>query len=78
MAIYKILLPKFERYKNKKLVILQVYTSSDKHGFGDIEIYTTDNQPFEIVEIKHNIPIDKYLIFDIAKKIQHIKIDRIL
>lgn len=75
-AIYEILLPKFERYKDKKLVILQVHTSSDKHGFGDIEIYTTDNQPFEIVEIKHNIPIDKYLIFDIAKKTQHIKIDR--
>ncbi|TAH30813.1 MAG: DNA methyltransferase [Cytophagales bacterium] len=75
-AIYEILLPKFERYKDKKLVILQVHTSSDKHGFGDIEVYTTDNQPFEIVEIKHNIPIDKYLIFDIAKKMQNIKIDR--
>jgi len=35
-----------------------------------------DNQPFEIVEIKHNIPIDKYLIFDIAKKTQNVKIDR--
>ncbi len=75
-AIYEMLLPKFERYKNKKLVPLQVHTSSDKHSFGDIEIYTTDNQPFEIVEIKHNIPIEKYLIFDIAKKTQHIKIDR--
>jgi DNA (cytosine-5)-methyltransferase 1 len=75
-AIYEILLPKFERYKNKKLVILQAHTSSDKYGFGDIEIYTTDNQPFEIIEIKHNIPIDKYLIFDIAKKTQNIKIDR--
>ena len=75
-SIYEILLPKFERYKNKKLLALQVHTSSDKHGFGDIEIYTTDNQPFEIVEVKHNIPIDKYLIFDIAKKMQNIKIDR--
>jgi DNA (cytosine-5)-methyltransferase 1 len=75
-SIYQALLPNFERYKNKKLVDLQVHTSSDKHGFGDIEIYTTDNQPFEIVEIKHNIPIDKYLIFDIAKKTQNIKIDR--
>jgi len=75
-SIYEILLPKFERYKNKKLLALQVHTSSDKHGFGDIEIYTTDNQPFEIVEVKHNIPIDKYLIFDIAKKTQNIKIDR--
>ncbi len=75
-SIYEILLPKFERYKNKKLKDLQVHTSSDKRGFGDIEIYTMDNQPFEIVEIKHNIPIDKYLIFDIAKKTQNVKIDR--
>lgn len=75
-SIYEILLNKFERYKNKKLITLQVHTSSDKHGLGDIEVYNLDNQPFEIIEIKHNIPIDKYLIFDIAKKTQNIKVDR--
>ncbi len=75
-SIYEALLPKFERYKDKKLVPLQVHTSSDKHGFGDIEIYTLDNQPFEIIEIKHNIPIDKYLIFDIAKKSHNTNINR--
>lgn len=75
-SIYEILLPKFERFKHKKLIELQVHTSADKKGYGDIEIYNLDNQPFEIVEIKHNIPIDKYLIFDIAKKTQNIKIDR--
>ncbi len=69
-SIYELLLPKFERYKNKKLLPLQVHTSSDKHGFGDIEIYDEENNPFEVVEIKHNIPIDKYLIFDIVKKTQ--------
>ncbi|WP_027003656.1 hypothetical protein [Hugenholtzia roseola] len=75
-AIYEILLPKFARYKNKRLLPLEVHTSSDKHGFGDIEVYTTDNKPFEIVEIKHNIQINKHLIFDIAKKTQKVKIDR--
>ncbi len=75
-SIYEILLSKFDRHKGKQLVPLQVHTSSDKHGFGDIEIYTLENQPFEVVEIKHNIPIDKYLIFDIAKKTKNIKIDR--
>jgi DNA (cytosine-5)-methyltransferase 1 len=75
-SIYEILLPKFERYKNKRLLPLQVHTSSDKHGFGDIEIYNETNNPFEIIEIKHNIPIDKYLIFDIVKKTQNTKIDR--
>ena len=75
-SIYEILLSKFDRYKSKQLVPLQVHTSSDKHGFGDIEIYTLENEPFEVVEIKHNIPIDKYLIFDIAKKTKNIRIDR--
>ncbi len=75
-SIYELLLPKFERYKNKKLLPLQVHTSSDKHGFGDIEIYDKENNPFEIVEIKHNIPIDKYLIFDIVKKTQATEINR--
>lgn len=75
-SIYEILLPKFERFNGKKLLPLQVHTSSDKHSFGDIEIYDEENKPFEIIEIKHNIPIDKYLIFDILKKIENIKIDR--
>lgn len=75
-SIYELLLPNFERYKNKKLLPLQVHTSSDKHGFGDIEIYDAENNPFEIVEIKHNIPIDKYLIFDVVKKTRNIKISR--
>ncbi len=75
-SIYEILLPKFERFKNKKLVSLQVHTSSDKHGFGDIEIYDEENNPFEIIEIKHNIPIDKYLIFDIDKKTKNTNINR--
>lgn len=75
-SIYEILLPKFERYKNKKLLPLQVHTSSDKHGFGDIEVYDFENNPFEIIEIKHNIPIDKFLIFDVVKKTKNTSINR--
>lgn len=75
-SIYEILITKFERYKHKKLIPLQVHTSSDKHSFGDIEVYTLDNQPFEVVEIKHNIPIDKYLILDIAKKVKKVSLNR--
>ena len=75
-SIYQMLMPTLKRYENKKLLSLQVHTSSDKHGFGDIEIYTKNNKPFEIVEIKHNIPIDEYLIFDIVKKIDKVDIDR--
>ncbi len=75
-SIYEILLSKFDRYKNKRLLPLQAHTSSDKHGFGDIEIYDEIKNPFEIIEIKHNIPIDKYLIFDIVKKTKNTKINR--
>jgi DNA (cytosine-5)-methyltransferase 1 len=75
-SIYEILLNCFERYKDKQLISLHVHTSSDKHSFGDIEIYTKMNIPFEIVEIKHNIPIDKYLVFDIARKTENTNIDR--
>ncbi len=75
-SIYEILVPVLKRYEGKRLLPLQTHTSADKHGFGDIEIYSANGQPFEIVEIKHNIPIDEYLIFDIVKKIENIPVDR--
>jgi DNA (cytosine-5)-methyltransferase 1 len=75
-SMYEILLPITTRYKHKILLPLQVHTASDKHGFGDIEICEQDGTPFESVEIKHNIPIDKYLIFDIVKKIRNNPIKR--
>jgi DNA (cytosine-5)-methyltransferase 1 len=74
-SIYEILIDKFERYKNKTLVPLHVHTASDKRAFGDIEIYS-GNKPFEIVEIKHNIPIGADMVFDIAKKTKDTSIDR--
>lgn len=75
-SIYEILIPLLKRYDKKKLIPLQVHTSSDKHSFGDIEVYDEKNLPFEIVEIKHNIPIDKNVVFDIIKKIKGISINR--
>jgi DNA (cytosine-5)-methyltransferase 1 len=75
-SIYQVLIPNLKRYKNKRLIPLQVHTSSDKHGFGDIEIYSNNDKPFEIIEVKHNIPLDKYLIFDIVKKTNESSIDR--
>lgn len=75
-SIYEILIPNVERYKGKTLLPLQVHTSSDKHGFGDIEIYDKEHSPFEVIEIKHNIPINRYLIFDIEKKIRNTQINR--
>ncbi|MCL2063821.1 MAG: DNA methyltransferase [Candidatus Cloacimonetes bacterium] len=75
-TIYQHLLKQIKRYKNKVLLPLNVHTSADKHGYGDIEIRFRDNNPYEIVEIKHNISIDRFLVFDILKKSQNTSIER--
>lgn len=75
-SIYKLLVINVKRYSDKKLLPLQVHSSSDKRGYGDIEIYTDKNEPFEIIEIKHSIPINIEMIIDIIKKTGDVKIDR--
>ncbi|MCS7074634.1 MAG: DNA methyltransferase, partial [Bacteroidia bacterium] len=70
-STYELLMNRLERFKNKRLV-----PSSDKQGLGVIEIYTADNQIFEAVEIKHNLPIDQSIITDIVHKIQNTTINR--
>ncbi len=74
-TIYQMLIKVVKRYENKDLRPLNVHTSSDKHGFGDIEIWNGE-KPFEMVEIKHNIPIDRNMVFDIVKKTQATNIKR--
>ncbi|HCQ22844.1 MAG: DNA methyltransferase [Aphanizomenon flos-aquae LD13] len=75
-AIYKQLFKTIRRFENKKLLPLNVHTSADKHGYGDIEIRDYYNNPFEILEIKHNIPIDRNMILDIVKKSANTTIER--
>ncbi|MDR1895304.1 MAG: restriction endonuclease, SacI family [Prevotellaceae bacterium] len=75
-SIYQQLFKQVKRYENKILRPLNVHTSADKHGYGDIEIWNRDNTPFEMIEIKHNIPIDRNLVFDVAKKSANTSIGR--
>lgn len=75
-SIYQQLFKEVKRYEKKILRPLNVHTSSDKHGYGDIEIWNDDDSPFEMIEIKHNIPIDRNLIFDIVKKSDDTTIER--
>jgi len=76
-SIYQILSKNVEIYKDKKLQPLKSHTTSDRHmGYGDIEVYYSDEKPFEIVEIKHKIPIDLTTIRDVLKKIQGTTIKR--
>lgn len=67
-SVYQELFNSVKRYSDKILGGLNVHTSSDKHGYGDIEIWNKNGTPFEMVEIKHNIPIDRNLLFDVVKK----------
>lgn len=76
-SIYQILVKNIKLYKNKTLLPLKIHTTSDRYtGFGDIEICNPDNTPFEIVEIKHKIPIDKVMVEDILKKVKGTTIRR--
>lgn len=75
-SVYELLVSTVEIYRNKILKPLNVHTSSDKHGYGDIEIWNEDNTPFEMLEIKHNISIDRNLIFDVVKKSRNTSIKR--
>jgi DNA (cytosine-5)-methyltransferase 1 len=75
-SLYQLLLPIVETCKGKILRQLNVHTASDKHGYGDIEVWNANNIPFEMLEIKHNIPIDRNLIFDVVKKSQNTTIKR--
>jgi DNA (cytosine-5)-methyltransferase 1 len=76
LAIYKQLFKTIRRFENKILLPLNVHTSADKHGYGDIEIRDNHNNPFEILEIKHNVPIDRNMILDIVKKSANTTIER--
>lgn len=67
-SIYQELIKNVNIYKDKKLNPLNYHTSSDKHGYGDIEVVYKNNSPYEVIEIKHNIPIDRELILSVFNK----------
>jgi len=75
-SIYRQLLKTVKRFESKILRPLNVHTSSDKHGYGDVEIWNRNDTPFEMVEIKHHIPIDRNLVFDVVKKSENTTIQR--
>ena len=67
-AIYEQMMQTIKRYENKTLLPLNVHTSADRHGYGDVEVVNADGSPYEVVEVKHNIPIDQNLVIDVSKK----------
>lgn len=76
-SIYQCIFFRIQLYKDKLLKSLDSHTASDRFkGFGDIEIFDKNGDPFEVIEIKHNIPIDKQMIYDALEKIKRSKIKR--
>ena len=71
-AVYQQLTAELQRYKNCVLLDLQAHTTADsRSGFlGDIQINGPDEQPFEVVEIKHNIKLSPSLVNGCYDKFQ--------
>lgn len=72
-SIYQLLTKNVAIYNGKSLLPLKSHTSSDKRskGLGDIEIVDLKSKEFfEVIEIKHNISIDIYLLKDVFEKIK--------
>ncbi|MBK4731270.1 hypothetical protein JJD41_15570 [Oxynema sp. CENA135] len=70
-AIFSILMSEVERYKTCHLNPLGSHTASDRTSktAGDIEIFDSQNNLIEAIEIKHKRSIDISVILDIQQKI---------
>jgi len=66
------------RYQGKKLKSIRSHISPDMRarGIGDIEVIDENNEYFEGIEIKHNIPIDPIIIRDAYEKFKDTPIVR--
>ena len=76
-SAYEVLMG-IERYKGKTLSPLKSHTTSDikSGGIGDIEVLDENQNFFEAVEIKHNIPISTILVRDAYQKFAETSISR--
>jgi len=77
-AIYKVLVSELNRFDGKVLKELEMHSAADSQtgSLGDIEVANEDGSIFEVVEVKHMIPITKELV-DVAKqKIRGSQVDR--
>ena len=82
LAVYSAyeMLMEIQRYKGKTLLPLKSYTTADTksrgiRAIGEIEVMY-DNNFFEGVEIKHNIPISLGIVEDAYEKFKQISVSR--
>ena len=76
-SMYECMMNQVARYQDKSLLKLKSHTTADRKSgdIGDIQI-NYNSQPFEGVEIKHNIVITAQLIQDAYRKIQAYPVER--
>lgn len=76
-SAYEVLMG-IERYEGKTLSALKSHTTSDikSGGIGDIEVLDENQNFFEAVEIKHNIPISTILVRDAYQKFAETSLSR--
>lgn len=77
-AVYKVLIKELHRYDTKQLKSLEAHSAADSQtgSIGDIEILNEDGTPFEAVEVKHNIHINKAIVDSSKQKIRSSRVDR--
>lgn len=77
-SIYEILMNELNRFHDKKLHELGSHNSSDKSSkeAGDIVVVNNNDEMYEVVEVKYEIPIDPIMVMDCYKKIKSTNIQR--
>lgn len=71
-AVYTVLVKELRRFEGKHLKPLEAHSAADSQtgSIGDIEVLNEDGTPFEAVEVKHMIPINKAIIDSAKQKIR--------
>lgn len=78
-AMYQCMLDEgFKRYNDKILLPLESHTSADARSgrLGDIDIVDSKGKPFEVVEVKFDIPISHNIVVIAKEKIQPTIVER--
>ncbi|MBC8520896.1 MAG: DNA methyltransferase [Methanomicrobia archaeon] len=77
-SLYQLMMEGSTRYQNKTLKRLRSYGSPDIHAkaIGDIEVVDEAGEYFEVVEIKHDIPISEGIMQDSYNKFRKTSIRR--
>ena len=70
-AIYQSLIRELKRFENKELLSLENHNSADAQSgrLGDINVLDENGDPFEAVEIKHDIPVSIDIVERAREKI---------